>query len=241
MNIALIDDEHFFIQELKSSLNTVLANVGISADKLDSFSSAKEFFSAWRAGTYDIIFLDIYMDGENGIDIARKIRMTDGDAVLIFCTSCNEFAAETYEVRARYYLNKPISEKKLGDMLKHLDLESLEKNRTVCLPDGFKCLLRHILYTEYINHTVIFHLKNAPSHTVYMNHSAAETLLLNYKTFKQINKGCIVNFTMVKRIDSGVFIMQNGTKVPIARRRYKEINDAYTKYRFEKMSEEVGE
>ncbi len=241
MKIALVDDEPICIEELQTALHSALATLGIAVTKIDAFSSAKDFFEVWRAGDYDIIFLDIYMDNENGIELARKIRESDTDTLLAFCTSSNEFAAETYEVRAGYYLNKPVSKEKLIAMFHRINLLNIERNRTVKLPDGYRCLLRHIIYTEYINHTVVFHLKDAEPHTIYMSHSDVEILLLQYKNFKQVNKGCIVNFAMVKRIDGSVFTMQNGENITISRRRYKEISECYTKYRFEKMNDEVDD
>ncbi len=241
MKIALVDDEPLCIKELQTALRSALAEIGIAVNKTDTFSSAKEFFETWRAGDYDIIFLDIYMDKENGIELARKIRERDTYTFLAFCTSSNEFAAETYEVRAGYYLNKPVSAEKLISMFHKIKLSNIEHNRAIKLPDGYRCLLRHILYTEYINHTVVFHLKDSDSHTIYMSHSDVENLLLQYKNFKQINKGSIVNFAMVKRIDGSIFTIQNGEKLPISRRRYKEVSEDYTKYRFEKMNEEVDD
>lgn len=241
MNIAFVDDECFFREQLENALSSALGSLGVAVNKIDAYSSEKDFFMSWKTGDYDIILLDIFLDGKNGIDMARKIRQADDAVILVFCSSSNEFAAESYEVKAGYYITKPVSEEKLILMFNRLNLANIERNRTVCLPDGHRCLLRHIIYTEYINHTVVFHFKDEQPHSVYMNHSVAEDLLLGYNSFKQINKGCIVNFAMVKRIDNGVFTMQNGANVPISRRRYKEISDAYTKYRFEKMSEEVGD
>ena len=50
------------------------------------------------------VFLDIYLKDWLGIDIARKIRETDREVYLVFCTSSNGFASESYEVNARDYL-----------------------------------------------------------------------------------------------------------------------------------------
>ncbi len=240
MNIAHIDDEQHCLEELSSALKETFSALGITYNKIDSFLSSEALFAHFFRGAYDIIFLDIYMKDETGIDVARKIREKDQDVILIFCTSSNEFAAETYEVGARYYLNKPPSKEKLAAMLKRIDLLSIEKNRSVTLPNGFVCPIRHLIYTEYVNHTVVFHINNGEPQSVYMNHYEAEELLLHYKSFHKVNRGCIINFAMVKKIEGNVFIMQNKDTVPISRRRFKEISEEYTKYRFEKMNEEVG-
>ncbi len=239
MNIALIDDEPAQLQTVLSLLKSALSTLGIGYRKIDTFTSGEAFLSFWQPSGYDIIVLDIYIDSENGVDVAREIRQKDNDVIIAFCTSSNEFASESYEVGAAYYLQKPVSQDKLIGMLKRLNLSKIERNRTVVLPDGFRCLLRHIIYTEYHNHNVVFYLLKDKPHSVYMNHSEAETLLLHYKNFRQINKGCIVNFAMVKRFSDGAFTMQNGEVIPVARRRLKEISEAYKQYHFEKMNADM--
>lgn len=240
MRIALVDDEELQLNTTYAKLSSVLVTLGIETQKIDCFSSGEAFLEAWARGAYDIIILDIYMKEQDGVAVARKIREQDTDVILAFCTISNEFASESYEVDAKYYLQKPVSEEKLSTMLKRLDLSKLERNRTICLPDGYRCLLRHIVFTEYSNHNVIFHIKDSQPHSVYMNHSEAEKILLHYKPFCSINKGCIVNFGMVNALEGNSFLMQNGEVVPISRRRYKEVHAAYTKFHFETLDEEVN-
>ena len=60
------------------------------------------------------------MGGILGIDVARKVRESDNDVRLVFCTTSNEFASESYEVNAHYYLHKPFTEKSIKLMLDRL-------------------------------------------------------------------------------------------------------------------------
>ncbi len=238
MRIALVDDEPLQLKTTYDMLLSALQALRIDVKCVDPYFCGQMLLAAWQPGSYDIILLDIYMEHQNGVEVARKIRQQDKDVVLAFCTSSNEFASESYEVGAGYYLQKPVSEEKLIAMLRRLDLSKIERSRTICLPDGFKCLLRRILYTEYSNHSVTFHIHDSEPHSVYMNHSDAEKLLLHYKQFCSINKGCIVNFSMVRRLSGSEFLMKNGQLLPISRRRLKEVSESYTRYHFEQMDEE---
>lgn len=240
MKIALIDDEQHQLETLKACLQEAFSSIGISPKELATYTSGDDFFANWESGQYDIIILDIYMGQENGIDIARKIREQDKQVALAFCTSSNEFAAQSYEVEARYYLNKPISLDTVLVMLRRMNLAEMERNKTVRLPDGYACPLRHILYTEYSNHSVRFHLREQAPHAVYMNHSEVEALLLPHTGFSAINKGSIVNYAQVRKLENNAFVMQNGEILPIARRRYKEIEKSYLSYRFDRLDEEVS-
>ncbi len=240
MRIALIDDEKTQLDLIHTQLTAALHKLGIEVLCMDAYISAAAFLTDWEPGSYDIVLLDIYMGSDSGVDVARQLRQQDSQVVLVFCTSSNEFAAESYEVGAGYYLQKPVSEEQLMAMLRRLDLSKIERSRTIVLPDGYKCLLRQILYTEYSNHTVTFHILEHQPHSVYMSHSEAEKLLLHYKHFSSINKGSIVNLTQVKKVANSEFHMVDGSQLPISRRRYKEVYEAYTHCRFERMDEEVG-
>ncbi len=240
MRIALVEDDKQQLAALQSNLLDTLHNLHIHIQALEHYPSGEQFLARWQAGMYDLIILDIYMEAVTGIDVARRIRESDSTCQLAFCTSSNEFASESYEVDAGYYLQKPISVEKITAMLKRLDLTRIEQSRTVRLPDGTLCLLRSIAYTEYHNHTVTFYLDGGKTQSVYMNHAEAEQLLLPYGNFHCINKGCIVNFNLVRNLEDGAFIMCDGTMLPIARRRLKELQDAFTVHRFQRMEREVS-
>ncbi len=241
MRIALVDDEPYLLEILKNALTASLSELSMEAERVDTYHTGEEFLSAFEADKYDMIILDIYMTGMTGIEVARRIRETDAHVSLAFCTSSNEYAYETYEVEAKYYLNKPVSQEKVAAMLRRFNLASIERNRVVKMPDGSRVPLRLIIFTEYNNHNVIFHIKDIPPRSFYITHGEAEALLLPNKGFYVVNKGCIVNFAQVKTLGSGAFQMQDGENVPISRRRYKEIEAAYTQYIFDKMVGEVSD
>ncbi len=241
MKIALIDDEAHHVKALREALDASLAELGLAAERIDTFSETGAFFADFEKGKYDIILLDIFMGEMSGIEAARRIRKTDTSVSLAFCTSSNDFASQSYEVEAKYYLQKPISQEKVTAMLSRLHSAGAAKNRTVRLPDGFRIPLRQILYTEYQNHSVAFHLLNGEVHTVYMMQRDAEGLLLEHRGFCAANKGSIVHFAAVSRISGGTFLMKDGCVIPIARRRFKELESAYKQFRFEEMDAEVSD
>lgn len=66
----------------------------------------------------DIVILDLVLDELNGIEAARKVRQLQGEKPkLIFISSINSYAAETYEVNAAAFLLKPIEKANLAEKL----------------------------------------------------------------------------------------------------------------------------
>ena len=76
MRIALIDDDSTQISLLSEMILTELSSIGCPDYKIDAYPSGESFLGREQAEIYDVIILDIFMDGLTGIALARKIRQT---------------------------------------------------------------------------------------------------------------------------------------------------------------------
>ncbi len=241
MKIALIDDEPEELDFLLQIIEKHLPDSDLNSNSIDTFLNGEAFFAEWKTGIYDMIFLDIYLKDQLGIDIARQIRKTDPKVLLIFCTTSNEFASESYEVGAHNYLLKPFSEEKVVSILKQISQKTHEPGYGISLPDGQKLLLRNIIFTEYCNHVVILYNKKGGNIQTRISHGELEKLLCRYSFFCCCSKGMIVNFYEIESYNKEFFQMSNGNRVPISRRKAKDVQDAYTRFRFEQIRQEVCE
>ena len=241
MKIALVDDEIIHLQNLHKLLSAELVvKLNNTPHWIDSYRSGQSFLDHWTPGKYDAVILDIFMGGLTGVDVAKIIRETDPDVKLVFCSRSNEFAAESYQVNAQYYLIKPATQGSISNMLQRLNLELIQLEQTVTLPDGHKLIQRHILYTEYYNHVVTLHLKNDAPYRLRTNHATIEELLTPSGYIQSPSKGVLVNFHEVVTCTEDSFTMSDGTVLPISRRKSKEIQAQYTKFHFQKMRSEVS-
>ena len=144
MRIALVDD----CPNDLSIMHQFLAEALDTDSVITEFHNGEDFLQHWSADTFDLIVLDIYMEQLTGIEIARVIRETDPNVCLVFATTSNEFASESYEVNACYYLCKPFLKQQVLAMLDRIGQQNLEVSRTVLLPNGEKVLLRSIIYAD---------------------------------------------------------------------------------------------
>ena len=62
--------------------------------------------------SFDIIYLDIEMDKEDGISAAKRIRIYDKNVLIIYVTSHENHMKESFVVRPFQFLVKPVSENK---------------------------------------------------------------------------------------------------------------------------------
>ena len=230
MRIALVDDTPEELKILSDILDRELP-----AANIDTFVNGESFLATWTDHSYDLILLDIYMDELLGVDVARKVRETDEDVRIVFCTTSNEFASESYEVGANYYLQKPVSITSFQRMLKMIRLDNYELNRFITLPDGKRIVLRNITYTEYYNHSIIIHSKNNEDVQTRMSQTDWESLLTDVPFLYSCSKGIVVNFHEVEKTEDGMFVLTNKATVPISRRKSKDALASYAKFRFDKM------
>ena len=110
ISIAIVDDEKVIREQIKFFVEKKQTE-----SVIDTYSSGEELLMADR--DYDIIFLDIQMDGMNGIDTARALRQKTEDTVLIFITGVKEYVFDAFDVAAFHYLIKPIEELKFSLVL----------------------------------------------------------------------------------------------------------------------------
>lgn len=230
MRIALVDDKPDEIKRLSSILDNELPQA-----EVHTFPGGEAFLKVWHEGIYDLIILDIYMEEMLGVDVARKVRETDEDVRIVFCTTSNEFASESYEVGANYYLQKPVSETSFRKMLQMIRLGEYELNRFITLPDGQKIVLRNITYTEYYNHSIIIHSKKRDDLQTRMSQTEWEELLSKYDYFYSCSKGIVVNFHEVEKQENGMFLMSDNSMVTISRRKNKDALEAFAHFRFDQM------
>lgn len=235
MRTALIDDLNEEIEKLKSLLLLGTDKYRLAEEEIDVFSSGEEFMKAYEPGKYDLIFFDIFMTGMTGVDAARTVRETDDRAHIIFITTSNDFASESYEVHADYYLLKPYTKAQVGKMLDLILPRVFQTVSTLILPDGTKMPVDTILYTEYSGHYAYFHVKSSKTYKIRMGYADLEDALCRFDSFMSCYKGVIVNFNYVENIKGDELVLKNKDLVPMSRRKAAEIKAAFAEYSFNSL------
>ena len=235
MRAAIIDDRSDDRATLYRELDSVLRERGYTVDAIDQFESGEAFLASFEKGKYDLIFFDIYMEGISGIQAAAEVRKSDRNVRLIFVTTSNDFAAESYSLRADYYLLKPYVHDDIVKAMTVIDLADYEKQRIVTLPDGSTCLLHDIVYTEYYNHRIVLYLKGGRKKKVRASQASLEEVLCANDAFVTCTKGIIVNLEYVRRIEEGAVLLEEKYQVPVSRRRMGEIKKAHAEYMFRRV------
>ena len=164
MNIAIIDDISTDAEALKNIAVSYFEKKQIRAE-ICHFFSAEEFFEDYQPGKFQILFLDIYMDGMTGMEAARRIRRQSDNCILVFVTTSGDFAVESYDVGASYYLLKPFQPEKLCSILDSFQSRHLLASRYIEVVSDrvpIRVPLRSILYADTFRNAVCLHTDAGP-------------------------------------------------------------------------------
>ena len=231
INIAICDDEKLQVELLEKYVKSWASNNNILAN-IETFYNAESFEFSWSMDKkHDILLLDIEMPGQNGVELAKRIRTEDDILDIIFITAISDYIAEGYDVSALNYLIKPIKETKLYECLdKAMEMIPKEEKTIIINMDGenHRIIQNHILYIESVGHFLEIHTVDK-KYITRKNIGDIEKELDNTILMK-CHRSYIVGLKHIRKIGKADILLDNNQIIPVSRRLYSSINLAFIKY-----------
>ena len=101
MVVAVVDDEPMERKRLAAYIKAA------GWQSVDCFASGDEFLKGFNDKKYGLVFMDILMDGRNGVEIVKVIRKASPRIFIAFVTGSTDFAMEAYRLHVNRYIEKP--------------------------------------------------------------------------------------------------------------------------------------
>lgn len=202
-----------------------------------AFHSPIELMAEIERGTrFDVLFLDILMPGENGIEAAAEIRVYDRNVKIVFLTSSPEFAVESYEVEAYFYQLKPLRWENFSRVMDSA-LEKCEQEwKTGLILQGKSGIFRldpgQLEFCEVIHRTLLFHLASGKVLESTGSLDEASRRLAPCGCFLRPHRSYLIHLGYVQNISHRTVTMSSLAEIPIPRGKYNEIRDAFLAYAF---------
>lgn len=228
MKIAICDDEKSEQQLLCKYVEEWAAQRGVKP-RLKCFDSGESFLFSWEdEQDYDVLILDIEMGGMSGMELAGKIRETDGDIPILFVTGYAEYMQFGYDVTALHYLTKPLKKEKFFSVLDRLPGEQREKEKILFQMDqgSISLPVGDIWYVEAEGHRCILHTQNAVI-PLKEGISSVEKRLTGYGQVVKCHRSYLVNLQHVSVVLKEEMILDDQGRVPVSRNLRRAVNDAF--------------
>jgi DNA-binding LytR/AlgR family response regulator len=193
--------------------------------QIKAFHSGRELLYDYIPGSFDVVFMDIFLDNENGVDCALKLRQLDADVNLIFLTTSSEFGVKSYDVRAADYIIKPATLEKLSRALHYCKIAEAQSEPAITVNTKYQPLeitLHRILYADFQNRSACIHLKDCLI-SVSGSFSELSAQLTDYPQFMSCFKGIVVNLKEVREVCGDSLILKNGEQLPVSRRLQRQV------------------
>lgn len=224
ITIAICDDEKLFIENLEGKISQYLKERKL-AFHISAFYSGEDLLHSDIS--FDIIFLDIKMDGINGMDTAKKIRDQKQACEIVFITALKEYVFDAFTVDATNYLVKPIDDKlykTLEKILKRMDTSAL----SLWLNGTFHNIpFRDIRYCDVLNHTITIH---TVQNTITLQLPMLELENNLNADFFRCHRSFLIHFYYVRGYKNNMVIMDGGESIPVAKKRQQEFLTALMQY-----------
>lgn len=228
--IAICDDSKEDIAYVSSIVKSWAATSRCVVDIKDFHSAESFLFHYEDENDYDILLLDIEMDGINGVELAKRVRSDNKEVQIIFITGYNDYIADGYDVEALHYILKPVHADKLYMVLDRA-CEKLKKNEEALIllvgDTMVRIPLYEIRFIEVRANYVTIHAKEDISVKTTLSGLADR---LNEMFFK-IGRSYIVNMKYIRKITKAeVFLEGADMPLPLSRGLYEPLNKAFIKY-----------
>jgi len=200
MRIAICDDE----QTIRTRLHTAIDTSGIlPCDAIISeFSDGTSLKDSHAKDQFNIIFLDIQMDGISGLEAGHEIRKEDKKVIIIFITSLQQYVFQSFKIEAFDYIVKPIDNDIVKTVLNRAISKYKEQHYLIhfkWLDNAYALDVSDIVYLEGYNRRITFVTKEREYYSIGKLKEYESTLLL-YGFFR-CHQGFIVNMNYIKSIE----------------------------------------
>lgn len=234
VKIGLCDDNAVYIEQLSTILKSISYSRNMDIE-ITSFKSGEDLvnFCSSHSNYFDILFLDILMDGINGINAAQTIRKICSDIYIIFVTTSKEYALDSYSVNAYGYILKPFSEDFISE--KFLELYNkinLDRKNVIYVKsnqDIYTLQLNNIIYFESNLRKITAYTNNGETITFYNKMSNLETEIKT-SVFVRCHRSFLVNLIYIKNIIGLDVITIDNKYIPISKKYLNNIRDSFTSY-----------
>lgn len=236
IKVAIVDDNEGSLQEMKQAVEGCAEFT--EGMVCDTYSGGDEFLQT-DGGAYQLVILDMQMEGISGYETAEKLRERDNFAVIAFVSGVIMPKPEHFRVQPYRYLVKNSDTERMRKDIEELLRETKRRslNETVeVTKDGEarRIFIRDIIYIEKVKRGSRITVKDndADGGTVLKSNERLEDWYaqLGAQGFEYAHSSYIVNLRAVTKIVKNELTVSNGDKLGISRTCHSKFHQSFSSY-----------
>ena len=232
IHIAICDDEKCMADKLEKMTVDFFGKKNTEISVVQYYSGEDLLKSNEKN---DILFLDIGMQGLDGIETARRVREQGYKGFLIFITVLKEMVFQSFEVRPFDYFVKPVQETLFEKTMERLLLSMQER----ISPEKISLLVQKrnesniisfqdIVCCEIIDRKVYLYLVSGEVIDYYDRMENLEKKL--DERFFRCHRSYLINLNHLRSYRNNTAYMANGKEIPVSRLRNREFSNVILQY-----------
>lgn len=230
LEIAVCDDEKLTAANIEKMLEDLSRAMSIKIN-IDVFYVGSALVNHIKQGKrYDVIYLDIEMGKQNGVDTAKAIRMIDIKVLIIYVTIHESFAKEVFEVAAFRFITKPIDAQIFKKYFMDVKKEIMER------PKYFQYQYNKISYRLSIDEIMYFQSDKRVTYIITKDDSKKcygklndieKRLRESNIYFYRTHQSFLVNPKYVRTYIYDTMELWDGTALTISENRRKKVSELF--------------
>lgn len=201
------------------------------------YHSGEEFLADTEKQKLYLLFLDIEMEGKNGLEIKEVLEKTNAQTFVVFCTTHVECMPEAFGRNVISFLPKPFTTHMIERCIKkalYLGKDfypiAINREKNLCC--------NQILYIHTENKYSVFYSVTGEGILSRKSLLKWEKILCDFG-FCSISRGCLVNLKFIKYIDNTRLFLTTGQKLTVSRRHTVQLEKRYQEYRIQGVRYDV--
>lgn len=230
IKIVICDDIKTELEIISTAMDAYKAAHPGLCFEVDRHSAAMDLLDAVESGrSYDIALMDICMPGVLGTDVAKEMLSRNPDMGIVFLTTSDEYAVTAFAMNAVHYLLKPFTQEQFDAALDRAVQKTKGRDFLflACVDGMYRVPVNEIVSVESQSHYLLVHLSSGEMLRLRGKLSQMYEEMQRFSEFIRVGASYIINLSFVRKISSNTIEMQNGTRIPIPRRRSDEVRKAY--------------
>ena len=228
MKIAVCDDS----REDRGALRALLEACGYDFEIREYGSGEELYADMGYVRECGIVFLDINMEGMDGLEAAGRIKAECPKVHIVLVTAYVNYALDGYKVKASRFLLKDDLEQTLQECMDDILREIRQEERVVefgFVEGNVRLRVDDIIYIETSKHKNVFYTKGQ-EFSIYRKMDDLEEDLKGMG-FVRIHQSFLINMKYIDRISSYVMILTTGKEISVPKSRYPEVKRQYTLFK----------